>query len=111
MKTSLKLVGWSIAILVLHEVLLRAMANGHVAHSLLASAPSLGAALSSGSGLLAAALVVVRFVAVVIVPGMIGTAAVLALAHYFASSSSTGISDADEVAEGTGTSIGVAGTE
>jgi len=105
MKTSLKLVGWSIAILVLHEVLLRAMANGHVAHSLLASAPTLGAAL------LAAALVVVRFVAVVIVPGMIGTAAVLALAHYFASSSSTGISEAEEVAEGTGTSIGVAGTE
>jgi hypothetical protein len=107
-KTAVKIVLWCIGTIALHAVLVRLMAHGHVAHSLLAGGPSLGAAL------LAAALVVVRFVAVVVVPGALATAAVLATAHYFVGSKSTGTSsggDALAEAEGTGTSIGVSGTE
>jgi hypothetical protein len=103
MKTAKKLLMCSMCVLVLQELLVRAMAHSHVAHSLLASGPSLGAAL------LAAALVVVRLGAVVLVPGAIATAVVLAVAHYLVGSKSTGISDGG--AEGTGTSIGVAGKE
>ena len=109
MKLALKLVIASLAFVALHEVLVRLMAHGHVAHSLLAGGPSLGAAL------LAVALVIVRFVAVVMVPGALATAAVLALAHYFVGSKSTGISpgaaDAEPVADGAGTSMGATGTE
>ena len=108
MKTSKRLLIASLVIVALDFVLVRIMAHGHVAHALLAGGPSLSAAL------LAAALVIVRFVAVVIVPGMIAMAAVLATAHYFVGSRSTGTSsggDALAEAEGTGTSMGVRGTE
>lgn len=98
----------SIMVLALHEALLRAMAHGHVAHVLLgsgSSAPPLGAAL------LAIALVVVRLVAIVVVPGALLVAAVGLVGHrlrrHGGGSTSTGIS----VAEGTGTSMGVRGTE
>lgn len=109
MKTAVKLVAWSVGAIVLQEILVRAMAHGHVAHSLLAAPPSVGAAL------LAVALVAVRFVAVVLAPGLIATAAVLAFAHYFVGSKSTGTSSGGDAleeaeAEGTGTSIGVGGT-
>jgi hypothetical protein len=103
MKASLRLFVGSVLVLVVHEVLVRMMANGHVAHALLASSPSIGAAL------LAVALVVVRFCAVVLVPGALATAVVLAVAHYLVGSKSTGISE--ELADGAGTSIGVSGTE
>jgi hypothetical protein len=108
----------SLVIVLLDFVLVRFMAHGHVAHALLAGGPTLSAAYSPSSWLLAAALVIVRFVAVVIVPGFLATAATLASAHYFvgagAGSRSTGTSsggDALAEAEGTGTSIGVRGVE
>lgn len=117
MKTPLKILAWSIALVVLHTVLVRVMAHGHVAHSLLAGGPSLGAGGSSGSWLLAAALVVIRLVAVVVVPGLLATATVLAAAHYLVGSRSTGTSSGGDAlgvlaeAEGTGTSKGVRGME
>jgi hypothetical protein len=64
--------------LLLHVVLVRAMAHGHVAHVLLGSgnaAPPLGAAL------LALSLVVVRFAAVVVAPGALLASAASLLAH------------------------------
>jgi hypothetical protein len=63
---------------VLHVVLVRAMAHGHVAHVLLGSgnaAPPLGAAV------LAVSLVVVRVGAVVVAPGALLAAAASLLAH------------------------------
>lgn len=108
MKASRRLLVASLVIVAVDFVLVRIMAHGHVAHALLAGGPTPSAAL------LAAALVVVRFVAVVIVPGLLAMAAVLATAHYFVGSRSTGTSsggDALAEAEGTGTSIGVRGTE
>lgn len=101
---SIAIVVASIAVLVLHEALLRAMAHGHVAHVLLgagSSSPPLGAAM------LAVALVVVRLLAVVAVPGALLTAAVGFAAHHLSGSYSIGTSDA----EGAGTSIGVRGSE
>jgi hypothetical protein len=64
--------------LVLHLVLVRAMAHGHIAHVLLGAgnaAPPLGAAA------LAVTLVVVRFGAVVVAPGALLAAAVSLVAH------------------------------
>jgi len=64
--------------LLLHVVLVRAMAHGHVAHVLLGSgnaAPPIGAAL------LAVALVLVRFAAIVLAPGALLASAVSLLAH------------------------------
>lgn len=108
MKAARNIVVATLVLLALDAVLVRLMAHGHVAHSLLAGGPSLGAAA------LAAALVVVRFVAVVIAPGALAMAAVLATADYFVGSKSTGISSGAEAlaeAEGTGTSIDGRGTE
>ncbi|MBX3190698.1 MAG: hypothetical protein KF819_27105 [Labilithrix sp.] len=68
----------SIAVLALHPVLVRAMASGHVAHVLLGAgnaAPPIGAAL------LAVSLVVVRFAAIVIVPGLLLASAASLAAH------------------------------
>lgn len=103
-RRSIRLVVASIAVLVLHEALLRAMAHGHVAHVLLGAGhagPPLGAAT------LAVALVVVRLLAVIVVPGALAMAAVGFVAHHLAGSSSIGISEG----EGAGTSMGVRGTE
>jgi len=61
-----------------HEVLLRAMAHGHVAHVLLGSSnamPPLGATV------LAASLVVVRFLAVVVAPGALLASVASLIAH------------------------------
>ncbi len=94
----------SLAVLALHELLVRAMAHGHVAHVLLgagSSPPPLAAAL------LAIALVVVRLLAIVVVPGALLMAAVGFAAHHLSGSYSIGTSDED----GAGTSIGVRGTE
>ena len=68
----------ALATLVLHLVLVRAMAHGHVAHVLLGSgntAPPIGAAL------LAVSLVLVRFVAIVIAPGALLAAGASLAAH------------------------------
>lgn len=68
----------SLGVLVLHAVLVRVMAHGHVAHVLLgasSAAPPLGAAS------LAVALVVVRLVAMVLVPGILLAAAAQIVAH------------------------------
>lgn len=108
MKSARNIVIATLVLLALDAILVRLLAHGHVAHALLAGGPSLGAAA------LAAALVVVRFVAVVIVPGMLATAGVLATADYFVGSYSTGTSPGGGAlaeAEGTGTSIDGRGTE
>ncbi len=68
----------TLATLVLHVILVRAMAHGHVAHVLLGSGnavPPIGAAL------LAVLLVLVRFAAIVIAPGALLAAAASLLAH------------------------------
>lgn len=68
----------ALATILLHFVLLRAMAHGHVAHALLGSgnaAPPLGAAL------LAVSLVLVRLVAIVIAPGALLASGAVLTAH------------------------------
>ncbi len=103
-RRSIGLVVASIAVLVLHEALVRAMAHGHVAHVLLGAGhagPPLGAAT------LAVALVVVRLLALIVVPGALAMAAVGLAAHHLSGSTSIGISEAD----GAGTSMGARGTE
>lgn len=68
----------SLVTLVLHVVLVRAMAHGHVAHVLLGSgnaAPPLGAAV------LAISLVVVRLGALVLAPGLLLASLVSLAAH------------------------------
>lgn len=78
-RSVLVLVG-SAVIALLHVVLVRAMAEGHVAHVLLGAgngAPPLGAAL------LAILLVVVRFLTIVVVPGAALAAVASIAAHLF----------------------------
>lgn len=68
----------ALATILLHVVLVRAMAHGHVAHVLLGSgnaAPPIGAAL------LAVTLVLVRFAAIVVAPGALLASAASLLAH------------------------------
>ena len=68
----------SLVTLLVHVVLVRLMAHGHVAHVLLGAgnaAPPIGAAL------LAISLVLVRLAAVVLVPGALLAAAASLLAH------------------------------
>jgi hypothetical protein len=68
----------SVVVLVIHLVLVRAMAHGHVAHVLLGAgnaAPPLGAAA------LAVSLVVVRLVALVLAPGLLLASVASLLAH------------------------------
>jgi hypothetical protein len=59
----------SIVCLVLHHVLVRAMAHGHIAHVLLGRSPPASAAT------LAIALVIVRVITVMLVPGLLLAAA------------------------------------
>jgi hypothetical protein len=68
----------SLATLLVHLLLVRLMAHGHVAHVLLGSgnaAPPIGAAL------LAVGLVLMRLAAVVLVPGAVLAALASLLAH------------------------------
>ncbi|MBX3213857.1 MAG: hypothetical protein KF850_17595 [Labilithrix sp.] len=62
----------SFGVLVLHHVLLRAMAHGHVAHVLLGAG---NGPPPAGAAALAIALVVARFVLVMLVPGFLLAAA------------------------------------
>ncbi len=68
----------SLVFLVAHHVLVRAMAHGHVAHVLLGAG---NAPPEAGAALLAVGLVVVRFVTVVLVPGLLLAAAAELLAY------------------------------
>jgi hypothetical protein len=68
----------SVFTLVLHLVLVRAMAHGHVAHVLLGSG---NAAPPFAAAVLAVALVVVRLGAVVVAPGLLLASAVSLVAH------------------------------
>lgn len=103
-RRSIGIVVVSLAVLVLHEVLLRAMAHGHVAHVLLGAGSSAPPPFAAS---LAVALVVVRLLAIVVVPGALLAAATGLAAHHLEGSYSIGTS----VADGAGTSIGVRGTE
>jgi len=58
----------SVVFLAAHHVLVRAMAHGHVAHVLLGAG---NGPPPTGAAALAIALVVVRFVAVMLVPGLL----------------------------------------
>ncbi len=61
-----------------HEALLRAMAHGHVAHVLLGAG---NATPPIGPAVLAASLVVVRFLAVVVAPGALLASVASLVAH------------------------------
>jgi hypothetical protein len=100
-------------VLVLHEILVRAMAHGHVAHVLLGSGnagPPIGAAT------LAIVLVVTRVCAIVVVPGAILASLASLFAHVAvgpqgADDGGGSISGAGtSVVGGTGTSIEGRGT-
>lgn len=62
----------------LHHVLLRAMAHGHTAHVLLAAGSTVPPA---GASTLAAALVLTRFVTVMLAPGLLLAAAAEIVAY------------------------------
>ncbi len=68
----------SLVLLVAHHVLVRAMAHGHVAHVLLGAG---NAPPPTDAAVLAIALVLVRFVSVVLVPGLLLAAAAELLAY------------------------------
>jgi hypothetical protein len=68
----------SILCLTLHFVLLRVMAHGHIAHVLLGSG---NAPPPTGAAILAIGLVIVRFVSVMLVPGLLLAAAAEILAY------------------------------
>jgi hypothetical protein len=68
----------SLVCLAIHWVLVRAMAHGHVAHVLLGSG---NAPPPAGAAALAISLVVVRFVAVMLVPGLLLAAAAEIIAY------------------------------
>ncbi len=68
----------SFGCLAAHHVLLRAMAHGHVAHVLLGTG---NAAPPTGAAALAIALVVARFVTVMLTPGLLLAAAAELIAY------------------------------
>lgn len=96
----------SLLTLVLHVVLVRAMAHGHVAHVLLGSgnaAPPLGAAA------LAVSLVIVRLAAVVLAPGLLLASVASVVAHVLVGPPRGGGDQGgggDVVEDGSGTSSG-----
>lgn len=71
-KRPLAFLAISFACLVLHHVLLRAMAHGHVAHVLLGAGNTPPPASAAA---VAIALLVVRFLTVIVVPGLLLAAA------------------------------------
>lgn len=91
-----------------HSLLLRAASHGHAAHALLGAGhatPPLAAAA------LATSLVAVRFVAVVVAPGLaLACAVVLAAARFRPHSAGTSSGAGISVGDSTGTSIGRRGT-
>lgn len=102
-RSSLRLVFVALVFVVLHALLVRWMAHGHVAHVLLGAgnaAPPLGAAL------LAVALVVVRVVAVVVVPGALLAALASLIAHVLLGPPRGGAGHGDEEGDPAGASSG-----
>ncbi len=103
----------SLVTLLVHLVLVRAMAHGHVAHVLLGAGnatPPIGAAL------LAVSLVLVRLAAVLLVPGALLAAAASLLAHGLGTTSGAGSSSepagsGSGAVTGTGASIDGRGTK
>jgi len=92
----------SLGVLLLHVVLVRAMAHGHVAHVLLGSG---NAAPPLGASLLAISLVLVRLTAVVLVPGALLAAVVSLVAQRLGSGITSGAGRRSE-AEGSGAGAG-----
>jgi CBS domain containing-hemolysin-like protein len=91
----LVLLAISLTCLALHYVLLRAMAHGHVAHVLLGAG---NAPPKTTDAILAIALVVVRFLSVIIVPGLLLAVAAELLAYLLVGPKHEGDED-DEVHE------------
>ncbi len=113
MKRPIVLVLVSLVLVIVHAILVRAMAHGHVAHVLLGSGnapPPIGAAL------LAIALVLVRLITLLGVPGLLFAAAADVVAYVLVGPpkrQGTGSSDGagSSVVDGAGTTIGIRGTE
>lgn len=108
MKRAVVLVAFAIVLVAAHEILLRVAAHTHVAHVLLGAGngiPPLGAAS------IAVALVVARVGAIVIAPGLVLAAATEALAFAFVGPRHSRSGAGTSVADGTGTTIGMRGTE
>jgi hypothetical protein len=91
----------ALAVVVVHVLLVRAMAHGHVAHVLLGSG---NAAPPVGAALLAVSLVVIRLLAVVVAPGALLAALASLVAHALVGPPRGGDGQGDEA--GTGTSSG-----
>jgi hypothetical protein len=93
----------AIATMLLHALLVRIMAHGHIAHVLLGSGnqtPPIGAAL------LAIALVVGRFAAVVVGPGVLLASLTSIVAHALVGPKGARYRDEGGGGEGTGTKSG-----
>ena len=98
----------ALAVVLLHVLLVRAMAHGHVAHVLLGSGnatPPIGAAL------LAVALVIARFVAIVIAPGALLAAVVSMAAHALVGPKDGAQGDGDGAGKGTRSGTGIKSDE
>jgi len=111
-KRPIVLVAIAILLVSLHAVLVSVMAHGHLAHVLLS-----GGRGSSSAAIIAAAFVVVRFLTIMVVPGLLFAAAADVVAYVLVgprrghSSVGAGISLADGAAVDAGTSSGGRGTE
>lgn len=107
-RRALETLALSLITLVLHVILVRVMAHGHVAHVLLGSgnsAPPLGAAL------LALSLVLVRLGAVVLAPGLLLASLASLAAHALVGPPRGGGDHGDVEAEAAGKSSGAGSSE
>lgn len=102
-RRSVRVVLAALAVVIVHVLLVRAMAHGHVAHVLLGSG---NAAPPVGAASLAVALVVVRFVAVVVAPGALLAALASLVAHVLVGPPRGGGGDGQGDEAGTGTTSG-----
>jgi hypothetical protein len=115
-RRALHVIAVASAIVAVHLVLVRAMAHGHVAHVLLGAG---NAAPPAGAALLALSLVLVRFAAMVLVPGAVLAATASLIAQLVraqrpgtGTSSGAGTSSDDAgSANGAGASIDGRGTK
>jgi hypothetical protein len=88
----------AVSLVVVQAILVRIMAHGHIAHALLGAGnggPQIGAAV------LAAMLVIVRFFAILVAPGLLFAAAADVLAYVL-----VGPPGARRTSQGTGSSVG-----
>lgn len=104
----------SLITLIVHVLLVRLMAHGHVAHVLLGAG---NAAPPVGAALLAISLVLVRLAAVVLVPGLLLASIVSLLAQWLGTGTSSGAGSSELAGSGaapvagTGASIDGRGTK